>query len=766
MVFLMMGRVLTGASKVDFAGEIQPILHSRCAGCHSGEKPQGGFSVLTRTALLSGGVSGPALKPGASGDSLLIRRVTAGEARMPLGQDALSGGEVDLLRRWIDEGAEWNAVAAMAQPVNTRVKPVRPVVPASPHANPIDAFLERQWRDKVVAVPALVDDAVFARRVFFDLIGLPPSPQELADFLESTQAAKRELLIDDLLNRREAYAEHWMTYWNDLLRNEEGVALPGEKREWITTWLFEALKNNQPYNRMAQELLAPEGPGGPRGFLIGVNWGGDVSASQSPAMQAAQNSAQVFLGANLRCASCHDSFVSRWKLNQTFGLAAYFTTDRLEIARCDVKTGLSATPSFLFPELRDGEPPAELAERRRQVARMITSSANGRFAATLVNRYWKLLFGRGLVEPVDDIEAPSWDADLLSWLAADFVAGNYDIQLLLKRILTSRAYQMESAPESGPVRAGEAYVFRGPLRRRLSAEQYCDAVSAMTGEWKALDDLSGRPAPLARKWRFRSEPLTRALGRPERIQVVTERSPDATTVQALELVNGEGLRSQLRRGAARLTGNFREPVVNTADSGQVRFKSVKVEADIRGADRVWLVVADLGSNDRGQALAGWMDAEFEGPAGTVRLRDLPLPPGASVRTIQVKDETVRDALVTQAQSSIVYDIRGKGFTKFRALTGLDESGLRPEISAKVRFFVFTSQPGSGEYVRVTGEPPVRRPGLSTGETLVRNLFLHAVARQPNASELAVAKELLSGGVEGVEDLLWILVMSPEFQFIR
>jgi hypothetical protein len=161
-----------------------------------------------------------------------------------------------------------------------------------------------------------------------------------------------------------------------------------------------------------------------------------------------------------------------------------------------------------------------------------------------------------------------------------------------------------------------------------------------------------------------------------------------------------------------------------------------------------------------------MEAEFEGPAGAVRLRDMPLPVGASLGKIQVKDEAARDAVVSKSPATLVYDIRGKGFTKFRALAGLDESGLRPEITAKVRFFVFTDQPGQAEYVRTTGDPPVSRPEPRAGEPLVRNLFLHAVAREPSGPELQVARDLLTRGAEGVEDLLWILVMSPEFQFIR
>ena len=181
------------------------------------------------------------------------------------------------------------------------------------------------------------------------------------------------------------------------------MAYPGETREWITDWLLSALESNMAYDRMVRSLLDPvEKNVAARGFLAGINWGGDVSASQSVAMQAAQNSAQVFLGSNLKCASCHDSFVSRWKLAETFSLAAYFSDKPLEIARCDVRTGDTAKPAFLFPDLESEEP---ALSGRARVAALFTSPRNGRFARTVVNRYWRVLMGRGLVEPVDDLDA-------------------------------------------------------------------------------------------------------------------------------------------------------------------------------------------------------------------------------------------------------------------------------------------------------------------------------------------------------------------------
>src|SRR5574337_580639 len=114
--------------------------------------------------------------------------------------------------------------------------------------------------------------------------------------------------------------------------------------ESITTWLLQALETNLPYDQFVGKLLNPVQPGDPKGFLIGVNWRGDVSASQIPPMQAAQNSAQVFLGVNLKCNSCHDSFISRWKLKDAYGLASYFAVLPLPIYRCDVPTRQVSQP--------------------------------------------------------------------------------------------------------------------------------------------------------------------------------------------------------------------------------------------------------------------------------------------------------------------------------------------------------------------------------------------------------------------------------------
>ena len=251
---------------------------------------------------------------------------------------------------------------------------------------------------------------------------------------------------------------------------------------------------------MDRELLNPVGPGDPDGFLIGVNWRGTVSASQTPALQAAQNTAQVFLGVNLKCNSCHDSFISKWKLKDAYSLAAYFSAEeKLQLYRCDVAQDQFATAGFLFPELNRPLASMSATDRRAAAAAIFTDPRNGRMPRTLVNRIWQKLMGRGIVENVDEMDGEPWSPELLDWLASDFVASGYDMKALIATILKSRTYQLPAVPRKGkPAK----YVFRGPEIRRLTAEQFSDAVASITGEWHALSRAGESAAAAAGEARW------------------------------------------------------------------------------------------------------------------------------------------------------------------------------------------------------------------------------------------------------------------------
>jgi hypothetical protein len=445
-------------------------------------------------------------------------------------------------------------------------------LPGSGLSNPIDLLLQAHFKTAGVDLAHTVPDAVFARRVYLDLVGLLPSPAELDRFVADAHPDKRGQLVRRLLDQRTDYAVHWLAFWNDLLRNEyRGTGFIDDGRRQITAWLFRALYDNKPYDHFVHELVSPVK--GAEGFVKGIEWRGVVNASQRREMQAAQTTAQVFLGTNLKCASCHDSFVSQWTLADSHGLAAVFADGPLDVYRCDKATGEHARAAFLFPELGTIDADAPRKTKMKQLADRVTDPKDGRLAATVVNRFWARLMGRGLIEPLDNMEQEAWNPELLDWLAADLIDHHYDLKRTLEIICTSRTYQLPSIGEPLP---GETIAeFRGPVVRRMTAEQFIDAVSTLTGVWpKPTGDLlkvdgRGQGGQLgAAREVLRSEnssesadalpvraalamdnALSRALGRPNREQVVTRRDSLATMLQALQMVNGTTLDGVLNRGA-------------------------------------------------------------------------------------------------------------------------------------------------------------------------------------------------------------------------
>ena len=173
---------------------------------------------------------------------------------------------------------------------------------------------------------------------------------------------------------------------------------------------------------------------------------------------------------------------------------------------------------------------------------------------------WHRLLGRGIVENPDEMDGAPWSPALLDWLASDFVDGGYDLKRLMATIVSSKAYQMRAVPRVGEQPRG--YVFRGPEVRRLTAEEFGDAIGAITGDWSVYQPPAASgplPGRYTREWQTPASSLARALGRPIRDQVFSTRNTVATTLQALELVNGERLASWLLRGARNMLGELPPP---------------------------------------------------------------------------------------------------------------------------------------------------------------------------------------------------------------
>lgn len=569
--FLLAGHTgpLTDVQVQDLNLQVRTIFAHNCNNCHGEAKVKGKLRLDTKAFAMQGGENGVVIVPGDPGKSELMKRILLPKSHkkaMPAKGKSLTKEEVAVLDYWIKQGAPW---PEGEQKSVFRVAALEPRTPDLPPAtgdlvSPVDRFVNAYFQKHKISWHNLVDDRTYIRRVYLDVTGLLPPVDSIDAFIQNKQPDKRNTLVLNLLNRNNDYAQHWLTFWNDALRNDySGTGYITGGRSDITKWLYTSLVENKPYNNFVKELISPSNES--RGFIRGIEWRGTINSSQRTEMQAAQNVAQVFLGLNLKCASCHNSFVSDWKLEDAYAFANVFSDTTLEINHCDKPTGKMAGRRMLFKELGIIDPNAITKERLKQLADYLVQPKDGRLYRTVVNRVWAQLMGRGIVEPVDVMDNEPWSQDLLDWLAVDFVEKGYDIKQLIYTILTSRTYQL---PSAGMKEAGEIvapnYVFSGMLRRRLTAEQFTDAVSSAIYPvypdsvvvYPLLPEHVKKEIPFARAALVKNDAFLTALGRPNRETVSTSRSSQASLLQALELTNGAQFNDAIKRGADKWKGMY------------------------------------------------------------------------------------------------------------------------------------------------------------------------------------------------------------------
>ncbi|MFN5422079.1 MAG: DUF1549 domain-containing protein [bacterium] len=556
---------LTPKQEVELNVQVRAILAHNCYQCHGEEKIKGELRLDKKEFVFKGGENGPVIEPGNASKSELYRRITLPDGHkdaMPSKGKRLSAADVAVIEFWIQKGAPWpDGVDNKNLFKIAELAPRNPVLPAEVNglSNPIDRFVNNYFVANKTSWPAVVDDKIFLKRIFLDIIGLLPTPAELKTFTEDVRPNKRALWVRELLNRNDQYTTHWLTFWNDALRNDyTGTGYITGGRFNITDWLYNSIKSNKPYDKFAQELVSPSEES--KGFIEGIRWRGAVNASQTTEMQAAQNVAQVFLGLNLKCASCHNSFISDWKLTDAYGFANIFADSSLEINRCDKPTGKYTAPRMLWKELGTIDSNATRKVKMAQLAANMTKPENGRFYRTIVNRVWAQLMGRVLIEPVDIMDNDPWNQDILDWLAYNFQQNGKDLKELIYLIATSNAYQLPSVGFKAPTEVmTKEYVFKGVVRKRMTAEQFADAAGLVVGPvfpdsimmYKPkVDQSASNSFPMfARASLVPNNSFLTALGRPNRENVSTSRESQANLLQALELTNGERFNSAMKRGA-------------------------------------------------------------------------------------------------------------------------------------------------------------------------------------------------------------------------
>jgi uncharacterized membrane protein len=549
---------LSTENQLKLVGEVRAIFAHNCYKCHSSNKQEGKLRLDQKIYVFEGGKNGKIIVPGKPETSELIRRILLPKGHkeaMPGKGKPLSHDEIALISFWIEKGAIWPENAS--QPNLFRVAMLelsKPNLPAnSPFINPIDSWVNQYFSKNKIAWKKEVEDRLFLRRVYLDIVGMLPTPQEMQSYTADQNPNKKELLVRKLLANTEAYTQHWLTFWNDILRNDySGTGFITNGRYQITDWLYTSLKYNKPYNIFVKELLNPNEKS--KGFISGIAWRGTINASQRTEMQAAQNVSQVLLGLNLKCASCHDSFISDWKLKDAYAFANIFADSTLEINRCDKPTGQYAGTHLLWKNLGKIDSTGKKAKKLQQMAAALVQPANGRLYRTLVNRIWKQMMGRGIVEPVDEMDNEPWSQELLDWLAADFIEKKYNLKELIFLIATSKVYSTESSTYKTQLALyDQNFKFTGMARRRITAEQFSDAVSQIILPIFNQRDLKyiqkKAQSSFVRASLVANNRLLTALGRPNREVVATSRDSQVSILQALELSNGEKLNFVLACGA-------------------------------------------------------------------------------------------------------------------------------------------------------------------------------------------------------------------------
>ena len=799
------------APRVDFVRDIQPIFEASCVQCHARGKEKGGFSLETREDFLDGGENGVAAVVGKSAESAVMKLImsTDAETVMPKKGKKLTAQQTALFRAWIDQGMEWPKEINFFkhEPANLRPRELADLKLPATAANPIDGFIAASFAKNGVAWPKVVDDRAYARRVWLDTIGLLPPPAELEAFVAETAADKRARLVARLLEDRQAYAEHWLTFWNDLLRNDyKGTGYIDGGRKPITSWLYTALARNVPYDRFVSQLVNPGAEA--EGFANGILWRGAVNASMVPPMQAAQGVAQVFLGVNLKCASCHDSFINEYTLKDAYGLASVYSDGPIEIAECDKPTGHMGQVKFLYGELGMIDGKADPATRKQQLADIITGRTNGRLPRTIVNRLWQRFMGYGLVEPVDEMDKPAWSPELMDWLAEDLVAHGYDLKHTMARILTSRAYQL---PAVNVGETEENYVFRGPAVRRLSAEQFSDAILGLSGSnygktdaklnrEVALRGATGPKLPLAPKWIWnvagaeaKAKPAAAVF---KREVTLAELPTEAFITIAADNAFSIAINDQ-QVGASSKRTSAGPDIYDVRAKLKLGANTIRVMATNLGPDGATPIPpAKLGPD--GKALPFDPKApqlEFpptaDSPAGVMLYARVRGP-------VEVMDFVSDGGWTTEVGE--VVELGGVALAPWK----LGESFLElaasvPETAPVSRASLIAADPLMAALGRPNREQVVTvRQGTATtlqaleltnGATLakqlkagadkicggapadagdlVTTLYRQALSRPPTVAEKAAAMGLVGSPVnsEGVQDLLWALTMLPEFQLI-
>ena len=458
-------------------------------------------------------------------------------------------GSVAVMARYQDKVSVFRATLPVGAPVGA----------LPPERNFVDQAVFARLKEVGIPPSGICSDSTFLRRVTLVLASRLPSAEEARRFESDLTVDKRARWIDQLLESGE-YADTFANYWSSLLRNRRGDLIntrdPSHVHGNIAFhgWLRESIYRNKPYDQMARELLTATGEAADN---PAVTWYRQLNTQ----IIQTEDTAQLFLGVRIQCAQCHHHPYEQWSQRDYYALGAYFsqvdrTVSPSRMAEFVVSLKRTA-PEATHKKTGEKVPPSAIGSKapvlspdedaRGALADWMAEKSNPFFAKALVNRYWKILFNRGLVDPEDDIRDtnPPSHPELLEALAADFIRSGFDLKQLLRTLTNSSTFQLDSSPNSH--NATEGQYFSRFYARRLSAEQLLDAVNSIAG---TTDNWANQPVATKAVQlpdnSYNTGGILREFGRPDSSTACTcERQSNASLGQSLLLATSDQVQNKL-----------------------------------------------------------------------------------------------------------------------------------------------------------------------------------------------------------------------------
>lgn len=428
--------------------------------------------------------------------------------------------------------------------------------------NFVDAAVFEKLKQLQILPSDLCTDDEFLRRVTLDLTGRLPTGEEAKAFLADKSAAARSTLVDRLLDSDE-FASFWALKWGDVLRsNSKKLKIAGVHK--FRQWIYESIRNDKPLDEFARELLTANGS-------VFENPAANFWRASRDPQDATETTAQLFLGVRIQCAKCHNHPFERWTQDNYYGIAAAF-------ARVGRKNSVDAEEEVIFTQnggevtqprtnkqmkvhllLKGDVDVAPEQDRRVVFAQWLTSADNPFFAKSVVNRIWGHMFGRGIVDPIDDFRDsnPPSNARLLDELASQFATNHFSQKWAIRTICNSRTYQLSSRKNQFN-KDDEIYCSHANTRL-LTAEQLLDGICSVTSVPEQFPGV-----PLGTRACELADPPTdhyflKVFGQPQReMACQCERSSESNLSQALQMINGPVVHNKLRADNGRIATMLKE----------------------------------------------------------------------------------------------------------------------------------------------------------------------------------------------------------------